>query len=449
MVSLGEDYGVFTDYLGDRKILVADTSSVARSAICKVLGSMGARGSSILTASTYEDAEELIKSQHPLVVICDYDLGRKCGLELIQRQRASVPDVKRGLFILVTANTSQTAVAQAAEEDIDSYVLKPFTPAGFRSAFLMAVLTKVNPSDYMMTIERGKTLMGKGKIDEAISEFASAVKMDPSPSLAFSYLGQAHMVQAALNDAQGDYIKGLEYNKFHYKCLVGLYEVLMATQRHMQAYEVIRRIAQFFPANPSRLGAVIRLAILTTNYEDVQKYYAIFTMLDERTEELIKTVCAGMIIAGKHLAKRGDKEKALEHFTKAAMSSAGRTRILRETVIGLTECGMIHEAEQFLGRFPAETRTGADYLVADLVVAERVEPASKVLERGRAVLARNAYDPMVYKILIRRALELEKDDVAEEFLLEGGKRFPDAEGDLQTMVDSIILGRKLEKTGQT
>lgn len=447
-MNLASDYSVFTDYLGDRKILIADSSGVARSAVAKLLGSMGAKDGSILLSADYGDAETQIETHEPLVVVCDYDLDQKCGLELIQKHRSTARDGKRGLFILVTGNTSQTAVAQAAEEDVDSYILKPFTPAGFRAAFLMAVMAKVNPSDYLMTIERGKALMGKGKIDDAAAEFTAAVRMDPSPSLAFSYLGQTHLVKQTLNDAEGNYLQGLEYNKFHYKCLVGLYEVLMATRRHPQAYEVIRRIAQFFPANPHRLSAVIRLAILTSNYEDVQKYYLIFTHLEERTEELVKTACAGMIIAGKHLAKKGARESAIEHFAKAAAGAAGRTRILREVVVGLADCGLAKEAELFLAKFPPDTRAGVDYLVADLTLADRTETAAKSYDRARSYLSKGAQDPALYRILIRRAVELEKNDAAEEYFIDACKKFPDAQGELQTLYDALKLGQKLEKAGQ-
>jgi hypothetical protein len=52
---------------------------------------------------------------------------------------------------MVTGNSSQSAVSpEAAEEDVDTFILKPYTIEIFSSVcFLKAAMAKLYPSDYM------------------------------------------------------------------------------------------------------------------------------------------------------------------------------------------------------------------------------------------------------------------------------------------------------------
>jgi CheY-like chemotaxis protein len=413
------------NFIGDRKVLIADSSVVARSTIANCLTGLGARATNLVMATNFPEAEERLERLVPHLVLADYDLEGQCGLELLQKQRAQNPDSKESLFILVTGNTSQTAVARAAEEDVDAYVLKPFTPAGIKHAIVRAVLTKINPSDYMKTIERGKEFIATGSIDEAIAQFNLAVSMDPSPSLAYSYLGQSHMIKQALAEAQGKYLKGLEYNKLHYKCMVGLFEILMTQSRFTEAYEVVKRISQFFPANPQRLVAVLRLAIMTSHFEDIEKYHQIFTNIDTRNEDMTRAVCAALVVSGRHFMKASQRDKALQVFQKAATSSAQRPKILRDIVLAMAECGLVEDAEKTLKRFPASARETPEYHASEIAVADRLDPAGKVIERARQALSKNAHDPAIYKILIRRTAEVKLIDAAEDLTRKASARWPD------------------------
>ena len=118
---------LFAAYVAPRKILIADTNSASRAGIARSLNNLGAKTTNLLMVTSLAEAEEVIKKDNPQIVICDYDLGTSCGLTLLQSQREKNKDTKNSLFVLVTGNTSQSAVAQAAEEDVDAFVLKPYT----------------------------------------------------------------------------------------------------------------------------------------------------------------------------------------------------------------------------------------------------------------------------------------------------------------------------------
>jgi two-component system, chemotaxis family, chemotaxis protein CheY len=414
----------FRDYVADKRVLIADTSATSRASLAQVLISMGARQGNVALASSYAAAEEELAGARPQILIADYDLGRRCGLDLLQKLRARWPETKDSLFILVTGNTSQSAVAKAAEEDVDTYILKPFTAEILMRAIERVALLKLEPPAYLREIEAGKALLADGKIDAAVRAFEKARKLDPQPSLACFYLGQAEFLRKMLEGAQGKYEQGLTFQKIHYKCMVGLYEVLVARGETDRAYEVIKRVSRYFPANPTRLTATLRLAILTGSYDDVERYYQVFTQIDERNEEMIKYVCAALVVCGKYYLQKNHPTRATELFQKAAITSSGRARVLREIIGALVEAGMPQAAGDFLKRFPPEVQDGPDYLAMALLIAE-ADGTGRVLDRGRELIARGVQDPVVYQVMIRASVRAGLASAAEDLVKAAARLWPE------------------------
>jgi tetratricopeptide (TPR) repeat protein len=378
-----EEAKLFANYIHRKITIVADPSSVARSAIAQCLNSLGARTSNIVLVSNFDEAQHQISRLKPHLIIAEYDLGKRCGLELLQMQRTERPDGRDSLFILVTGNTSQTAVANSAEEDVDTFVLKPFTLSKLKELILRAAVLKIRPPAYVVEIERGKSTMLAGQLDEAFEIFENCKNLDPTPSLACFYKAQIHVHKHDYDAALKDYNEGLSYNQVHYRCLVGLYELYQERGEHKRAYDIIRTIAQYFPANPHRLTAVLRLAILTQNYDDIERYYNIFINIEPRSEESVRYICAALVVCGKHYLKTSNPTRAIEVFQKAAATGNSRTKILREIVTTLVEHSQLNDAEIFLSKFPPETQSSIDYASANLAIVDRLQGASMAIDRAR------------------------------------------------------------------
>jgi two-component system chemotaxis response regulator CheY len=424
MSNVNKDAEVFKKYLQNKKILVVDPSSSARGGIFKIFNDLGAKTSQIVLANNYVTAEEEIKTHKPDIVMAEYDLGKSCGLELLQQQRANNPDSKTCLFVLLTGNTSQSAVARSAEEDIDAYILKPFTPEVLRRTLMTTAIAKIKPSEYNIKIDAAKALLAENKLDDAEKLLNEAVPMDPKPSLALYYLGQVKFLREMMDQAEGSYKTGLSFNKIHYKCLVGLYEMLMSSKKHADAYEVVKRVCQYFPANPKRLAEVLRLAIMNQKYEDVEKYYSVFCNIDERSDILIRYVCAALVVCGKYYLQTNNRTRAFELFQKAAVTSAGRTNILKEIVQSLVDFELAKEAADFLGRFPAEAQGAAEYNLLKFQVADISGTPSTVIAMGKELIAKGFVDENLYDIMIRRARQANSPAMVENLLYEAAAKFP-------------------------
>ncbi len=436
-----KEVALFQKFMEGRKILIADGSSSSRSGLFIILRDLGIKPAQLVLVNNYTQAEDYIVKEKPHIVISEYDLGKKCGVELFLSQRQQRPkETKECLFIIVTGNTSQSAVARSAEEDIDAYILKPFTPQMVRKALLKAAVMKLKPPDYLVKIDEGKALMESGNLDEAEKKFNEALPMDAAPALAQYYLGQVSTLRKILDGAKGKYAKGLEYNKIHYKCMLGLYETLMSMNKPAEAYEVVKKISQYFPANPKRLSEVLRLAIVNGKYEDIEKYYSIFINIEDRHDTLIKYICAALVVCGKYyLSTNVGRSRALELFQKAAATGTGRANIIREIISILIEFNLHKEAKKFIDRYPLDQQKTPDYLVLKFLILNGEGNPSATIAQGRELLAQGLTDERLFKVMITRSLESKLDTAAETLYYNAIKEHPAKQAEFEK-----LLGRSMK-----
>ncbi len=362
---------VLKKFLEANEVLIVDKNPSSRSRLLKTMVDLGAKRSSIHSVGTLLESQEVIQTKSIGLVLSDYFIGGGSGFDLFKILREKYPSKKELCLVLVTSNISQTAVAKAAEEDVDSFIIKPYTIQSIQENLISTVTQKVMPSDYIKKIEEGKILLAAGKYDDAIAVLNVARGMHPKPALAYFYIGQAEYLKNHVDTAAGSYNEGLNFNNIHYKCLVGLYEVFMREEKFFEAYQVVKKIAKFFPANPDRLAQIIRLAVRTGNYQDMQMFYEIFTSLDVRVQVLTNYIGAGMYIAGKYCLMNSDKDTAFQYFDNIAVSCSEFTKFLRAVITLLVENEMCDEAEKFLSRFDKDAKDGEDYLVADFLVSSK------------------------------------------------------------------------------
>jgi tetratricopeptide (TPR) repeat protein len=325
----------------------------------------------IHTTGNLSEAQEIIATKKIGIVLSDYHIGGGSGFDLFKVIRDKDPNNKNLCLVLVTSNISQTAVAKAAEEDVDSFIIKPYTIQSIQDNLISTVVSKIRPSDYIVKIEEGKALIASGNYQEALNVLKVAMNMHPKPALALFYMGQAEYLKNHVEVATGSYNEGLSFNNIHYKCLVGLYEIFMREEKFTEAYQVVKKIAKYFPANPDRLAQIVRLAIRTNNYEDMQMYYEIFTSLEVRTQTLMNYVGAGMYIAGKHCLIENNVEGAMQFFDNIAVSCSEFTKFLRAIISVLVEHNMASDAEKFLARFESSSKETDDFMVSDFLVSSR------------------------------------------------------------------------------
>jgi CheY-like chemotaxis protein len=394
----------------------------------------------VLLASNFHEAMEQVRSNQPDIVIADYHLDSRYGLELIPAHRECRPNLDDRLFVLVTGNASESAVAEAAEEDVDAFILKPFTGASIRYYLVRSVLQKAAPSSYRSELTRGRQKLADGKYRDAIQAFTSAMAMDASPALACYYIGQAHEKLREWDRSEESYRNGLIFNSIHYRCSVALFDFYVAQSRPGDAYGVMKSIARNFPISPQRLSKAIELAVRTQNFDDIPHYHAIFTNLDERRDELRKCVCAALVVGAMFHLRHQHGQDALQLLQNAAVTAAGSPATLREIVTMLVKHRLFEPADAFLKRFDPIDRGGADFLCSDFAVAD-ISPVMSdedVIVRGRRLLQGGLQDPLIHRIMIRRENQVGHADEAEQLMTEAISIWPDQEQSFREALAGVV-----------
>ncbi len=108
------------------KILVVDDQLEVRSMIRGMLTELGI--TQIFEAS--DGKEAMVFTDNALdmidVVICDWNMPKLSGLELLRQMRSVSPDIP---FLMITGRSDVDSVSQAKASGVTAYVRKPFSPA--------------------------------------------------------------------------------------------------------------------------------------------------------------------------------------------------------------------------------------------------------------------------------------------------------------------------------
>lgn len=392
---------ILKKFLAEHEVLIVDKNPSSRNRLLKTIYDLGAERHMIHTTGNLTEAQDIIETKKLGLVLSDYFIGGGSGFDLFKLIREKEPDNKELCLVLVTSNISQSAVAKAAEEDVDSFIIKPYTIQSIQENLISTIVAKIKPSDYMVKIEAAKKLISEAKYNDAIKILNQAVQMHPKPALALFYIGQAEYLKNRVDVASDSYNEGLNFNNIHYKCLVGLYEIFMKEEKFTEAYQVVKKIAKYFPANPDRLAQIVRLAVITGNYRDMGMYYEIFTSLEVRMRVLTNYIGAGLYVAGKYFIQNNERDLALAYFDHIGVSCAEFSKFLRGVISVLVENNYGDEAEKFLSRFDPSMKEHEDYLISDfLVSSKQSKDNGLVIKKGLEIYNKNVRDLKVLQALI-------------------------------------------------
>ena len=104
------------------RVLVADDSSTMRKIILRSLQAVGVP--SAVEAADGEEAVKIFKPGEFDLVLTDWNMPGKSGLEVIQEIRKIDKDVK---IMMVTTEAEKSRVMEASQAGVSDYLVKPFT----------------------------------------------------------------------------------------------------------------------------------------------------------------------------------------------------------------------------------------------------------------------------------------------------------------------------------
>lgn len=109
----------------DLKVLLVDDNPQALKLVKMVLSGLGIH--QLFTAKDGKTAQDFLGETEEDIdlIVCDWEMPRMTGLELLQQVRTVRPDMP---FMMVTGNVDVKSVTAAKEFGVNAYLSKPFTP---------------------------------------------------------------------------------------------------------------------------------------------------------------------------------------------------------------------------------------------------------------------------------------------------------------------------------
>lgn len=191
-------------FIKPEKVVIVEPSVSFAQALIVFLKDIGVASENIFHARKYSDAIVLIREKKPKILITEYNLDVATGISLIPLQLEYLDDGAK-IAILITHDTTSSTIAEAAEEHVDAYILKPFAMNDFANRFNNLILSKMKPSEYQLKIRSGKSLLKAKQLDSAALEFQAAIGFAAKPALAHYYMGQARFLQNSHKEALTQY----------------------------------------------------------------------------------------------------------------------------------------------------------------------------------------------------------------------------------------------------
>lgn len=112
--------------LSAMRVLIVEDQQEARSMLRNMLLELGIN--QIFEASDGRDALTFLDSAMDLIdmVICDWNMPRMNGVELLRQLRTVNPEVP---FLMITGRGDMQSVVEAKGSGVSGYIRKPFSPA--------------------------------------------------------------------------------------------------------------------------------------------------------------------------------------------------------------------------------------------------------------------------------------------------------------------------------
>jgi len=413
-----EDIRLFKSYLYQSKILIVDPHKPSGKRLLEILLELGAQADKIYGVDNFQDAMHVMEDIKPDVLFSEYYLQGEDVFLLFKHFKKIRPDQNRCLTILITSNNNQSYVALAAEEEIDVFLIKPYNSDFLKQMLFENSLFKINPSEYLKMVEMGKKLILEGKLAEAKDLLVEAQKIVPDPTLAYYYLGQIDLLNDAKDNAKEKFLSGLAIHEVHFKSLDGLFNRLIEENEIKQAYEVVKKMMRFFPFNSERLTKVLKLAVVTENYLDIEDYYKVYQDSSITDNTLKKYICASLITMGKYYLNEKDLLSANKAFQRSA-SILSTGVFLRNCIESLCDHQMLNEAKYFLQLFSIDERETEHYKVSSFLVnALSGNSYESIIEEGKHLVYGDMVNSKIVFKFLYYYLAKTGDHVAIENLLK-------------------------------
>ena len=254
-------------------VLVVDDMPAIRRMLRQMLQHLGVKGD-IQEAGDGQEAWEALQARPFDLVVCDINMPRMSGLDLLRHLRAS-PQYQTTPFLMISGEVSEDIVAASAESEVDGYLLKPFKIESLEGRLRSIIVNRYQPSQGETLFRKANEFLVEGQPAESLVVLE---KLNRPPfrqqAKVVNLMGECHMALGSPEEAALCFAQAMEVNPKYlraYQNLAGLLEAqgdLASARGHL---EEARRLS---PLNPERLYTLGQLCLKDGATDDARQYLA-------------------------------------------------------------------------------------------------------------------------------------------------------------------------------
>jgi tetratricopeptide (TPR) repeat protein len=191
---------------GELKFLVADDMIGMRRTIRNMLRQLGYVR--IIESGDGVSAWSKLAIDRVDVAIVDWNMPNMNGITLLRKTRQDdrLCDIP---FIMVTAEVAEETIAEAAETEVDAYIIKPFVAKTLGEKIEQVLERKTNPSPLDTHLRMASVFAQAGQYNRATSELKTAMVVQPGSPRVYTAFGDLYRQRGMLDDAEKAYRKAL------------------------------------------------------------------------------------------------------------------------------------------------------------------------------------------------------------------------------------------------
>lgn len=375
-------------------VLIIDDKPSMRRTIKNLLRRLGYQ--KLIEADDGDTGLSQVQAVRPNLVISDWNMPRMNGGQLVRAIRDN-ETIAQTPFLVITAEVDAKAIAEAAEFEVDAYIVAPFSAELVEEKIKHAIAIRSKPSAVETHLSLGQVYTKARQYDAALGEFEKVLELAPNSPRAMVAYGQVKELQGDQGMAEAHYKKAIQISPLFIKGHESLAHLYREQGDLKKASKHLSKAVEISPRNAKR-----------------------------------------QVQLGKTLIKSGDTSKAKD-VLKEVMRIAQQdyNDVLKEVGEAYLEAGMAEEAqlvfERGLAANPTDlhlyNRLGIAYrkqkkyssAVANYEQAIRIDPGSENLyyNLGRAHFENGNREKA--GVAMRKAIEIYPDfDEAKQFIAKLG-----------------------------
>jgi tetratricopeptide (TPR) repeat protein len=252
-------------------VLVVDDMPAIRRMLRQMLLLIGV-GGRIGEANDGVEAWDILKDIPYDLVICDINMPRMSGLDLLRAMRAN-PRYETTPFLMITGEVSEEIVAAAAESEVDSYLLKPFQVTALEKRLSEIIKKKLHPSGGEALFLQAQKLKFAGQPDQALHLLEKLTKPPyKKQAKTFNLAGECLKALGDHENAAECFTQAVEINPKFLKTYQNLATLMETTGRLDEARQYLEQAQTLSPLNTERLYHLGQLCLQAGNQEKAQDY---------------------------------------------------------------------------------------------------------------------------------------------------------------------------------